>query len=123
VPLIEGSDAEDSSCREGFVHWVCGHLTRMPSMASSAAAGGGLGRSSGSLYSGAPAPRWGAMACSDGFAGERCRQPAWPTRRRKRGGLETMTRRRRPSREEAWMGTNGRVREIFHGEVEGHFGL
>ncbi|CAD6217405.1 unnamed protein product [Miscanthus lutarioriparius] len=60
APLIEGPDAErlavgdpdaeDSGRREGFGHWVRGHLTRTPSMASSAAAAGdGPGGSSGSF--------------------------------------------------------------------------
>ncbi|WVZ66553.1 hypothetical protein U9M48_015756 [Paspalum notatum var. saurae] len=59
APLIEGPDAErlaagdpdaeDSGRREGFGHWVRGHLTRTPSMASGAAGGGGPGGSSGSF--------------------------------------------------------------------------
>ncbi|KAM3384577.1 hypothetical protein ACQJBY_008926 [Aegilops geniculata] len=50
-PLIEGPDAdrlaagdfvgEDSGRREGFGHWVRGHLTRTPSMASASAGPGG----------------------------------------------------------------------------------
>ncbi|VAH28664.1 unnamed protein product [Triticum turgidum subsp. durum] len=50
-PLIEGPDAdrlaagdfvgEDSGRREGFGHWVRGHLTRTPSMASASSAGPG----------------------------------------------------------------------------------
>uniref|UniRef100_A0ACD5YRE0 Uncharacterized protein n=1 Tax=Avena sativa TaxID=4498 RepID=A0ACD5YRE0_AVESA len=52
-PLIEGPDAdrlaagdfvgEDSGRREGFGHWVRGHLTRTPSMASGAGPGGSSG--------------------------------------------------------------------------------
>ncbi|KAL6855954.1 hypothetical protein ACP4OV_018756 [Aristida adscensionis] len=65
APLIEGPDAErlaagdpaaeDSGRREGFGHWVRGHLTRTPSMASAAAtaaaaaAASGPGGSSGSF--------------------------------------------------------------------------
>ncbi|KAL6657669.1 hypothetical protein ACP70R_005449 [Stipagrostis hirtigluma subsp. patula] len=59
APLIEGPDAErlaagdpageDSGRREGFGHWVRGHLTRTPSMASAAAAAAGPGGSSGSF--------------------------------------------------------------------------
>ncbi|XP_051215120.1 uncharacterized protein [Lolium perenne] len=54
-PLIEGPDAdrlaagdfvgEDSGRREGFGHWVRGHLTRTPSMASAAGPGGSGGGS------------------------------------------------------------------------------
>ena len=55
APLIEGPDAErlaagdpdgeDSGRREGFGHWVRGHLTRAPSMAAAGGPDGSFRRS------------------------------------------------------------------------------